>query len=174
MTFDDIFRSGFLENIASISLADMVIALSLSFLLGLFIFYVYKHSYCGVMYAASFGVTLIALSMITTLLIMAVVSKRRPFTGHGRCLVDRSFPHRHQRTDGHRLFVLVDRCGNRAGCRPGAAGRAGQCADRSGAAGVCPSEGWGNSRISLSSAVSMRKRRIRRVRFWKTACAGCL
>ena len=74
MTFDDIFRSGFLENIASISLADMVIALSLSFLLGLFIFYVYKHSYCGVMYAASFGVTLIALSMITTLLIMAVVS----------------------------------------------------------------------------------------------------
>ena len=29
MTFDDIFRSGFLENKDSISLADMVIALSL-------------------------------------------------------------------------------------------------------------------------------------------------
>ena len=44
MTFDDIFRSGFLENIASISLADMVIALSLSFVLGGLIFFLYKHS----------------------------------------------------------------------------------------------------------------------------------
>ena len=53
---------------------DMVIALVLAFLLGLFIFLVYKKSYSGVMYSASFGVTLIALSLITTLLIMTVVS----------------------------------------------------------------------------------------------------
>ena len=42
MTFQDIFRSDFLENMASISLLDMVLALSLSFLLGLFLFLVYK------------------------------------------------------------------------------------------------------------------------------------
>ena len=53
---------------------DMVIALVLAFLLGLFIFLVYKKSYSGVMYSSSFGVTLIALSLITTLLIMTVVS----------------------------------------------------------------------------------------------------
>ena len=46
----------------------------LAFLLGLFIFFVYKKSYSGVMYSASFGVTLVALSLITTLLIMTVVS----------------------------------------------------------------------------------------------------
>ena len=74
MTFQDIFKSSFLENIASISLLDMVIALFLAFLLGLFIFFIYKKSYSGVMYSASFGVTLIALSLITTLLIMTVVS----------------------------------------------------------------------------------------------------
>ena len=39
-----------------------------------FIFFIYKKSYSGVMYSASFGVTLIALSLITTLLIMTVVS----------------------------------------------------------------------------------------------------
>ena len=66
MTFQDIFKSSFLENITSISI--------LAFLLGLFIFLVYKKSYSGVMYSASFGVTLIALSLITTLLIMTVVS----------------------------------------------------------------------------------------------------
>jgi uncharacterized membrane protein YhiD involved in acid resistance len=74
MTFQDIFKSSFLENITSISMLDMVIALVLAFLLGLFIFLVYKKSYSGVMYSASFGVTLIALSLITTLLIMTVVS----------------------------------------------------------------------------------------------------
>lgn len=74
MTFQDIFKSSFLEHSASISILDMVIALVLAFLLGLFIFFVYKQSYSGVMYSASFGVTLIALSLITTLLIMTVVS----------------------------------------------------------------------------------------------------
>ena len=74
MTFQDIFKSSFLENIASISLFDMALALVLAFLLGLFIFFVYKQSYSGVMYSASFGVTLVALSLITTLLIMTVVS----------------------------------------------------------------------------------------------------
>ena len=74
MTFQDIFKSSFLENMASISILDMVIALALAFLLGLFIFFIYKKSYSGVMYSASFGATLIALSLITTLLIMTVVS----------------------------------------------------------------------------------------------------
>lgn len=74
MTFQDIFKSGFLENVASISLLDMAIALVLALLLGLFIFFVYKKSYSGIMYSASFGATLIALSLITTVLIMAVVS----------------------------------------------------------------------------------------------------
>ncbi len=74
MTFQDIFKSSFLENITSISMLDMIIALILAFLLGLFIFFIYKKSYSGVMYSASFGVTLIALALITTLLIMTVVS----------------------------------------------------------------------------------------------------
>ena len=74
MTFQDIFKSDFLENINSISMFDMVLALALAFLLGLFIFFIYKNSYSGVMYSDSFGVTLVALSLITTLLILTVVS----------------------------------------------------------------------------------------------------
>ena len=73
-TFQDIFKSSFLENLASISMLDMAIALALAFLLGLFIFFIYKKSYTGIMYSRSFGVTLIALSLITTLLILTVVS----------------------------------------------------------------------------------------------------
>lgn len=74
MTFNDIFKSSFLENINSISLLDMLLALILAFALGMFIFLVYKKTYSGVMYSSSFGVTLIALTMITTLVILAVTS----------------------------------------------------------------------------------------------------
>ncbi|MBO6016941.1 MAG: DUF4956 domain-containing protein, partial [Oscillospiraceae bacterium] len=40
----------------------------------LFIFLIYKKTYAGVMYSSSFGVTLVALTMITTLVILAVTS----------------------------------------------------------------------------------------------------
>lgn len=74
MTFSDIFKSSFLENVTSVSLLDMFLALVLSFCVGMFIFYVYKKTYSGVMYSSSFGVTLLALTMITTLVILAVTS----------------------------------------------------------------------------------------------------
>ena len=74
MTFKDIFKSSFLENVASVSLLDMGIALALAFCLGLFIFMVYKKTFNGVMYSSSFGVTLIAMTMITTIVILAVTS----------------------------------------------------------------------------------------------------
>lgn len=74
MTFKDIFRSSFLENVASVSLLDMGIALALAFCLGLFIFMVYKKTFNGVMYSSTFGVTLIAMTMITTIVILAVTS----------------------------------------------------------------------------------------------------
>ncbi len=74
LSFQDIFKSSFLENVTSISILDMVLALGLSFAVGLFIFYIYKKTYAGVMYSASFGVTLIALCMVTALVILAVTS----------------------------------------------------------------------------------------------------
>ena len=74
MTFNDIFKSSFLENVSAVSLFDMVLALVLAFGLGMFIFLVYKKTYQGVMYSSSFGVTLIALTMITTVVILAVTS----------------------------------------------------------------------------------------------------
>ncbi len=74
MTFNDIFKSSFLENVTNISILDMGLALLLAFGVGLFIFFVYKKTYAGVMYSSSFGVTLVALTMITTLVILAVTS----------------------------------------------------------------------------------------------------
>lgn len=74
MTFNDIFKSSFLENVSSVNILDMLIALVLAFGLGMFIFLVYKKTCTGVMYSSSFGVTLVALTMITTVVILAVTS----------------------------------------------------------------------------------------------------
>ena len=74
MSFNDIFKSKFLENIESVSILDIAIALALAFGLGMFIFLVYKKTYQGVMYSSSFGTTLVALTMITTVVILAVTS----------------------------------------------------------------------------------------------------
>lgn len=74
MTFNDIFKSNFLENVAAVSALDMLLTIALAFGIGLFIFFVYKKTYQGVMYSSSFGVTLIALTMITSQVILAVTS----------------------------------------------------------------------------------------------------
>ena len=74
MSLSDIFKSSFLENVTSVSIIDMVIAIALAFAIGLFIFFVYKKTFSGVMYSSGFGVTLIALTMITTVVILAVTS----------------------------------------------------------------------------------------------------
>ena len=74
MTFSDIFKSSFLENVTSVSVLDMVLCMALAFALGLFIYLIYKKTYAGVMYSASFGVTLVDMTMITAFVILAVTS----------------------------------------------------------------------------------------------------
>ena len=56
--FQNIFKTSFLEKAAAVPLLDMAVALVLSFLLGLFVFFIYKQCYAGVMYSPSVWVTL--------------------------------------------------------------------------------------------------------------------
>ena len=76
MSFRDIFKSKFFENngSAEFSLTDTFLAIGAAFLLGLFIFFIYKLTYQGVMYNRQFGISLVALSMISTLILIAVTS----------------------------------------------------------------------------------------------------
>ena len=73
-SFKDIFKSSFLENVTAVTLPDMAIALVLSFCLGMFIYFVYKKTYSGVIFSRTFGGSLVALTMITTMVILAVTS----------------------------------------------------------------------------------------------------
>lgn len=74
MNFNDIFKSNFLSTIQSFSLLDTLLALLVSLALGLFVFVVYKKTYQGVLYSSTFGMSLVGMSMVTTLVILAVTS----------------------------------------------------------------------------------------------------
>ncbi len=71
---EQLFNFTFLNKAAAFSVPDILVALGISFTLGLFIFMVYKKTYTGVMYSSSFGISLIAMDLITTLVILAVSS----------------------------------------------------------------------------------------------------
>ena len=74
MSFHDIFKSSFLENVSEFSILDTVIGLGAALVIGLFIFVIYKKTLTGVMYSSGFALTLVGLSLVTTLVIMAVTS----------------------------------------------------------------------------------------------------
>lgn len=74
MTFNDIFKSGFLESVTEFSVIDMLLGMLFACIVGLFIFLVYKKTFSGVMYSEGFALTMVGLSLVTTLVIMAVTS----------------------------------------------------------------------------------------------------
>ena len=74
MSFNDIFKSSFLESVSEFSVLDTVIGLFFALAVGLFIFLIYKKTLTGVMYSSGFALTLVGLSLVTTLVIMAVTS----------------------------------------------------------------------------------------------------
>ena len=74
MSFNDIFKSSFLENVSEFSILDTLIGLAVALVIGLFIFIIYKKTLTGVLYSSGFALTLVGLSLVTTLVIMAVTS----------------------------------------------------------------------------------------------------
>ncbi len=70
--FSDIFKSSFMENTASFSIIDSLLGLGVAFLIGLFIYGVYKKTFKGVIYSHSFNISLVIMTMATSLVIMGI------------------------------------------------------------------------------------------------------
>lgn len=70
----DFLKSNLFGNAAEISITDTVLSLGLAFCIGLFILLVYRKTFSGVMYSTSFGVTLVAMTLVSTFVILAITS----------------------------------------------------------------------------------------------------
>jgi len=73
-TFQDILKDGFLQNSTNISALSIGATLFLAFIIGMFIFQVYKKTYQSVVYTKSFNIALVMMTMVTSLVILAVTS----------------------------------------------------------------------------------------------------
>jgi hypothetical protein len=75
LNFSDIFQKSFLAiegGMERFTSLEIIINMGMSFLLGMFIFYVYRKTFQGVLYQRSFNVSLIAIAMVVTMVIMII------------------------------------------------------------------------------------------------------
>ena len=70
----DVIQGKFIQEFSAIAMSEILVAITLSFLLSLFIVFIYRVTYAGVNYSASFAGCLIMLSMVTTLVILVISS----------------------------------------------------------------------------------------------------
>ena len=70
----DIIQGKFLQEFSAISMGEVVVSITLSFLLSLFIVYIYRTTYAGVNFSSSFAGCLMMISMVTTLVILVISS----------------------------------------------------------------------------------------------------
>ena len=76
MGFQDILKKSFLTSdyVTPLTSASIVLNLLVTFFIGLFIFYIYRKTFQGVLYTRSYNVSLVMVSLITTLVIMTISS----------------------------------------------------------------------------------------------------
>ena len=74
-SFSDIFKNSFIENFnADLSIGKFILTMVVSLLIGLMICVVYRVSYRGVLFSRAFCVSLLAMDVITTLILLTITS----------------------------------------------------------------------------------------------------
>ena len=75
MSFVDMIKKSVVaEFTGTISVDKVLLSLAVAFIIGVFIIYVYKKTYSGVIYSKSFSLCIILLSMVTSMIIRTISS----------------------------------------------------------------------------------------------------
>ena len=70
----DVIQGKFIQEFSAISMGEVLVAITLSFLLSMFIVFIYRVTYAGVNFSSSFAGCLMMLSMVTTVVILVISS----------------------------------------------------------------------------------------------------
>lgn len=75
MSVVDTIKKSVLENFGgTITAGDMLLSLAVAFIIGIFIVYVYRKTYTGVVYSKAFSLCILMLSMVTAMIIRTISS----------------------------------------------------------------------------------------------------
>jgi len=74
--FTDVLRKSFtsIDFSSTLTLIDILLILLITFFMGLFIFYIYKRTFRGVLYTESYNISLVAVALVTATVIMTISS----------------------------------------------------------------------------------------------------
>lgn len=76
VTFSDLFSSDFLAMqggaMSNIATFDVIFNIIATFLMGMYIFYIYKNTFQGVLYQKTFNLSLVIVAVVTSLIIMII------------------------------------------------------------------------------------------------------
>ena len=74
-SFTDIIKNSVLDSFGTdIAISQIIISLAIAFIVGLFIYFLYRRIFSGILYSKSFNVALIGMTMITATVIIAINS----------------------------------------------------------------------------------------------------
>ncbi len=75
MSIVDTIKKSVLENFTgTITVTDMLLSLVVAFVIGIFIIYVYRKTYTGVVYSKAFSLCILMLAMVTSMIIRTISS----------------------------------------------------------------------------------------------------
>ena len=75
MSIVDTIKKSVLDNFTgTVSVGSMLLSLIVAFIVGIFIIYVYRKTYTGVVYSKAFGLCILMLSMVTAMIIRTISS----------------------------------------------------------------------------------------------------
>ena len=75
MSIVDTIKKSVLENFSgTITATDMLLSLVVAFLIGIFIIYVYRKTYTGVVYSKAFSLCILMIAMVTAMIIRTISS----------------------------------------------------------------------------------------------------
>lgn len=76
VNFKDVIKKSMLDTnfVNALNSSDIVVNLMFTFVIGMFIFIMYKKTFQGVLYTQAFNVSLVMVSLVTTLIIMTISS----------------------------------------------------------------------------------------------------
>lgn len=74
INFSDVFKTDFLENFSGFSIVTSLISITISLAIGFFIYLIYSKTFFGVVYSKSFNISLVAMTAVTSLIILGITS----------------------------------------------------------------------------------------------------
>ncbi len=75
LSVKDVVKKSIFESFSgTISAGDMLLSLAIAFLIGIFIIYIYRKTYTGVVYSKSFSLCILMLAMVTAMIIRTISS----------------------------------------------------------------------------------------------------